>query len=240
MPLAFNVFGALGAHPEFICLFRRVFDNRAIAIEDVTCEWSPRPKGLYLSDNTAFDAAVRYLDADGHRCLLGVEVKYTEPFSTTVYDEGRPYRTLTRTSGWFRPGAYVTGTSTRKVDDLVRALGCDSGLPKSTVSRICAGIDEEVAVFRSRRLDHLPMPYVYLDATYIKARHDHRIVSRAVVVATAVTGNGDREVLGVDVGDSEDEVFWTAFLRGLKTVASPGCGGARRDIAPAHALSATL
>jgi transposase-like protein len=64
--------------------------------------------------------------------------------------------------------AYTTGTSTRKVDDLVRALGCESGVSKSTVSRICAGIDEEVAVFRTRRLDHLAMPYVYLDATYIK------------------------------------------------------------------------
>ena len=83
--------------------------------------------------------------------------------------------------------AYVTGTSTRKVDDLVRALGCESGVSRSTVSRICSGIDEEVAAFRARRLDHIAMPYVYLDATYIKARQNHRIVSRAVVVATAVT-----------------------------------------------------
>ena len=86
--------------------------------------------------------------------------------------------------------AYMTGTSTRKVDDLVRALGCESGVSKSTVSRICAGIDDEVAVFRSRRLDHVSFPYVYLDATYIKAWINHRIVSRAVVVATGVTVNG--------------------------------------------------
>ena len=72
--------------------------------------------------------------------------------------------------------AYVTGTSTRKVDDLVRALGCDSGVSKSTVSRICKGIDDEVAVFRTRPLGHVVMPYVYLDATYIKARNNHRIV----------------------------------------------------------------
>ena len=128
--------------------------------------------------------------------------------------------------------AYVTGTSTRKVDDLVRALGCESGVSKSTVSRICAGIDEEVAVFRTRRLDHIAMPYVYLDATYIKARHSHRIVSRAVVVATGVSVNGDREVLGVDVGDSEDEVFWTAFLRGLK---DRGLHGVKLVISDAHA-----
>jgi transposase-like protein len=103
--------------------------------------------------------------------------------------------------------AYVTGTSTRKVDDLVRALGCESGVSRSTVSRICAGIDEEVEAFRVRRLDDIAMPYIYLDATYIKARYNHRIVSRAVVVATAVTVDGNREVLGVDVGDSEDEVL---------------------------------
>ena len=128
--------------------------------------------------------------------------------------------------------AYITGTSTRKVDDLVRALGCDSGVSKSTVSRICAEIDEEVAVFRTRSLDHIGMPYLYLDATYVKARSNHRIVSRAVVVATAVTASGDREVLGVDVGDSEDEVFWTAFLRGLR---DRGLHGVRLVISDAHA-----
>ncbi len=74
--------------------------------------------------------------------------------------------------------ACLTGTSTRKVDDLVRALGCESGVSRSTVSRICTEIDEEVEAFRARRLDHIAMPYVYLDATYIKARHQHRIMSR--------------------------------------------------------------
>jgi putative transposase len=128
--------------------------------------------------------------------------------------------------------AYVTGTSTRKVDDLVRALGCDSGVSKSTVSRICVEIDEEVAVFRTRPLGHVAMPYVYLDATYVKARSNHRIVSRAVVVATAVCASGDREVLGVDVGDSEDEVFWTAFLRGLR---DRGLHGVRLVISDAPA-----
>ena len=128
--------------------------------------------------------------------------------------------------------AYITGTSTRKVDDLVKALGCASGVSKSTVSRICKGIDDEVAVFRTRPLGHLAMPYVYLDATYIKARNNHRIVSRAVVVATAVTIDGNREVLGVDVGDSEDEVFWTAFLRTLR---DRGLDGVRLVISDAHA-----
>jgi putative transposase len=128
--------------------------------------------------------------------------------------------------------AYTTGTSTRKVDDLVRALGCDSGVSKSTVSRICAGIDGEIAEFRSRPLGHIAMPYVYLDATYIKVRVAHRIVSRAVVVATAVTMDGNREVLGLDVGDSEDEAFWTTFLRSLR---DRGLEGVRLVISDAHA-----
>lgn len=128
--------------------------------------------------------------------------------------------------------AYITGTSTRKVDDLVRALGCETGVSKSTVSRICKGIDDEVHAFRTRPLGHLAMPYVYLDATYIKARHNHRIVSRAVVVATSVTADGNREVLGVDVGDSEDEVFWTAFLRTLR---DRGLSGVKLVISDAHA-----
>ncbi len=128
--------------------------------------------------------------------------------------------------------AYVTGTSTRKVDELVKALGCEAGVSKSTVSRICAEIDEQVAALRDRRLDELTFPYVYLDATYIKARVNHQVVSRAVVIATGVTSDGNREVLGVDVGDSEDELFWTAFLRGLK---DRGLSGVQLVISDAHA-----
>ena len=127
--------------------------------------------------------------------------------------------------------AYVTGTSTRKVDDLVKALGCESGVSKSTVSRICADIDREVGPVRQRPLGHTTFPYVFLDATYVKARVDHQVVSRAVVIATGVTSEGGREVLGVDVGDSEDAVFWTAFLTGLK---DRGLGGVDLVISDAH------
>jgi putative transposase len=127
--------------------------------------------------------------------------------------------------------AYITGTSTRKVDDLVRALGCDTGVSKSTVSRICAEIDQQVDVFRTRPLDQIAFPYLFLDATYIKARADHHIVSRAVVVATGVAGDGNREVLGLEVGDSEDEVFWTGFLRSLK---DRGLFGVRLVVSDAH------
>ena len=127
--------------------------------------------------------------------------------------------------------AYVTGTSTRKVDDLVRALGVESGISKSTVSRICEQLDEEVAAFRERSLDHIEFPYVFVDATYLNGRRDHRVVSRAVVVATAVAADGNREVLDLDVGDTEDEVFWTQFLRRLRT---RGLSGVVLVISDAH------
>jgi putative transposase len=127
--------------------------------------------------------------------------------------------------------AYVHGTSTRKVDDLVKALGVDSGISKSEVSRICAELDAEVARFRSRSLGHIAFPYLFLDATYLKARVDGRVVSRAVVIATGVTADGGREILGLDVGDSEDGAFWTAFLRSLK---ARGLAGVQLVISDAH------
>ncbi len=128
--------------------------------------------------------------------------------------------------------AYLHGTSTRKVDDLVKALGADTGISKSEVSRICADLDTEVAAFRDRSLAGQPFRYVFLDATYCKARVDHRVVSQAVVVATGVAADGHREVLGFDVGDSEDGAFWTAFLRSLKT---RGLTGVQLVISDAHA-----
>jgi putative transposase len=129
--------------------------------------------------------------------------------------------------------AYVGGVSTRSVDDLVAALGIDSGISKSEVSRICAGLDEVVAAFRNRRLDHIEFPYVYLDATYLHVRNQaSQVTSMAVVVATGVRADGGREVLGVDVGDSEDEVFWRGFLTGLK---KRGLGGVRLVISDQHA-----
>jgi putative transposase len=127
--------------------------------------------------------------------------------------------------------AYVHGTSTRKVDDLVKALGVDAGISKSEVSRICAELDADVTVFRSRSLSHTGFPYLFVDATYLKARVDGRVVSRAVVIATGVTTDGGREVLGLDVGDSEDGAFWTAFLRSLK---ARGLTGVQLVVSDAH------
>ena len=88
--------------------------------------------------------------------------------------------------------------STRSVDDLVQALGIDTGISKSEVSRICAQLDGEVDAWRTRPLDQIAFPYVFLDATYCKARVGGRVVSRAVVIATGVSADGRREVLGCD------------------------------------------
>jgi putative transposase len=125
--------------------------------------------------------------------------------------------------------AYVHGVSTRKVDDLVRALGLD-GISKSEVSRICGELDTAVAAFRTRPLtgEHR---YLWVDATYHKVRVDGRVVSQATVVAVAVTSEGDRQVLGLDVGPSEDRAFWTAFLRSL---VKRGLTGVRLVISDAH------
>ncbi|WP_232668860.1 IS256 family transposase [Pseudonocardia sp. TRM90224] len=138
--------------------------------------------------------------------------------------------------------AYLHGVSTRKVDDLVKALGADTGISKSEVSRICADLDIEVGAFRDRSLAEQTFPYVFLDATYCKARVNHRVVSQAVVIATGVRADGWREVLGFAVGDSEDGAFWTAFLRSLK---ARGLGGVQLVISDAHtglkhAISAVL
>ena len=127
--------------------------------------------------------------------------------------------------------AYVHGVSTRKVDDLVQALGAEAGVSKSEVSRICAELDTSLEAFRTRPLGHTRFPYVFLDATYVKCRTAGRVVSKAVVLATGVTEAGDREVLGVDVGDSEDGAFWTAFLRSLR---ARGLGGVQLVVSDAH------
>lgn len=138
--------------------------------------------------------------------------------------------------------AYLHGVSTRKVDDLVKALGADTGISKSEVSRICADLDTQVSAFRDRSLSEQAFPYVFLDATYCKARVNHRVVSQAVVIATGVRADGFREVLGFAVGDSEDGAFWTAFLRSLK---ARGLGGVQLVVSDAHtglkqAISAVL
>lgn len=125
--------------------------------------------------------------------------------------------------------AYVEGVSTRKVDELLQALGL-TGIDKSRVSRICKALDEVVGVFRNRPLDG-DYPYVWLDAVYIKVRQNHRIVSMALVVAIGVRESGEREVLGFAVGGSEELAFWQEFLRHL---VRRGLRGVQLVISDAH------
>ena len=125
--------------------------------------------------------------------------------------------------------AYVHGVSTRSVDDLVKAMG-GTGVSKSQVSRLCAEIDERVNAFLSRPIEG-SWPYLWLDATYVKARKGGRIVSVAAIIAVAVNTDGRREVLGVATGASEAEVFWADFLRSL---ADRGLRGVKLVIADDH------
>lgn len=136
--------------------------------------------------------------------------------------------------------AYVQGVSTRRVDELVKALGLD-GVSKSQVSRLCQALDAQVERFRTRRLVGA-YPYLWLDATFVKARNDGRVESAAVVIAVGVTTTGEREVLGLDVGPSEDGAFWWGFLRSL---VARGLSGVQLVISDAHeglkgAIAATL
>ncbi len=125
--------------------------------------------------------------------------------------------------------AYIQGVSTRSVDDLVKAMGA-TGVSKSQVSRLCEEIDARVKAFLDRPLEG-DWPYVWLDATYVKVRRNHRIVSVAVIVAVGVNADGRREVLGMDIGLSEAETFWTEFLRKLRR---RGLRGVKLVVSDAH------
>src|SRR5579859_1777859 len=133
--------------------------------------------------------------------------------------------------------AYVHGVSTRRVDDLVQALGM-TGISKSQVSRLCQALDADVERFRTRKLEG-PYPYLWLDATFPKVRQDGRVLSMALVIAIGVNARGEREVLELDAGPSEDGAFWLSFLRsllarglsGVQLVTSDAHGGLKAAIA---------
>ena len=125
--------------------------------------------------------------------------------------------------------AYIQGVSTRSVDALVRAMGM-SGISSSQVSRLCAEIDEKIAAFLNRPLEG-DWPYLWLDATYVRCRTGGRVVSTAIIIAVAVNSDGRREVLGMDIGPSEAETFWTEFLRKL---ARRGLRGIKLVVSDAH------
>jgi putative transposase len=125
--------------------------------------------------------------------------------------------------------AYVSGVSTRKVDELVEVMG-GAGISKSSVSRMCKELDEEAEAFRTRPLEG-EVPYLWLDALYEKVREGNRVRSMAVVLAIGVTAEGTRTVVGIDVGNSEDEAFWKAFLRSL---VRRGLSGVQLVVSDAH------
>ena len=124
--------------------------------------------------------------------------------------------------------AYVAGVSTRKVDQVVESLGLR--ISKSEVSRICAGLDEQVDAFRNRPLEGR-YPYLWLDAKVEKVRDGGRVVRKALVLAYGVHESGYREVIGLDVGECETEAFWRSFLRGL---VERGLGGVQLVVSDAH------
>ena len=125
--------------------------------------------------------------------------------------------------------AWIAGVSTRKVDDLVQAMGM-SGISKSSVSKLCRDIDERIGAFLGRTLEG-EWPYLWLDATYLKVREGGRIVSVAAIVAVAVNTDGRREIVGLHIGPSEAETFWSAFL---KSLARRGLRGVKLVISDAH------
>jgi putative transposase len=125
--------------------------------------------------------------------------------------------------------AYVAGVSTRKVDQVVESLGLR--ISRSEVSRICAGLDEQVEAFRNRPLEGR-YPYLWLDAKVEKVRDGGRVVRKALVLAYAVHESGYREVIGLDVGEAETEAFWRSFLRGL---VERGLSGVQLVVSDTHA-----
>jgi putative transposase len=125
--------------------------------------------------------------------------------------------------------AWIGGVSTRRVDELVQAMGL-SGIGKSTVSKLCKDIDERVGAFLGRPLEG-EWPYLWLDATYLKVREGGRIVSVAAIIAVAVDAEGRREIVGLGLGPSEAEPFWSTFLKGLLR---RGLRGVRLVISDAH------
>jgi len=129
--------------------------------------------------------------------------------------------------------AYIGGISTRKVDALVAALGVQSGISKSQVSRICQEIDQQVQAFLNRPLQESGYAYIFLDATYLHGRLGKalQVCSRAAVIAMGVNADGRRELLGLQVGDSESEGFWKAFIGSLK---ERGLTGVKLVISDAH------
>lgn len=169
----------------------------------------------------------RTLDTRVGRLELGIPKLRQGSFLPSLLE---PRRRIERALWAVVQEAYVHGVSTRKVDDLVAAMG-GCHISKSEVSRICGELDSELALFRERPLDDAKYPYVWFDATYEKVRQGGRIVSQAVVVAMGIRESGEKCVLGVGVGSSETQAFWLEFCR---TLVARGLSGVRLVISDAH------
>ena len=135
-----------------------------------------------------------------------------EPFHTMIFENyKRSEASLIATMVQM----VIAGVSTRKVAKVVETL-CGKEFSKSTVSELCKRLDEDIRAFRNQRLDEIDAPFLMVDATYFKAREDHRIVSKAFMVALAIRADGMREIVGFEVYDTEDDYSWTSFLQSLK------------------------
>jgi putative transposase len=179
----------------------------------------------------AQDSATDTASVPGTRGVGTVELKVPRVCDSSYFPTLlEPRRKAERALAAVVQEAYVHGVSTRKVDELVKALGM-TGISKSRVSELCEELDEEVERFRNRALEG-SYPYVWIDATYVKARQDGRVASTAVIIAVGVKAeSGEREVLGLDVGPSEDGAFWTSFLRSL---VARGLSGVRLVTSDSH------
>jgi transposase-like protein len=210
-------------------LLRRILEHamqrliEAEAAEHIGAEPHERTAGRTTYRN---GYRARTLDTGGGRLELQIPKLRSGSFFPSLLE---PRRRIDRALLAVVQEAYVLGISTRKVDDLMAALGGCS-VSRSEVSRICALLDEELAEFRDRPLDEA-YPYVWFDATYEKVREGGRIVNQAAVVAVGVRETGEKSVLGLAVGASETEAFWLEFCRSL---ARRGLSGVQLVISDAH------
>jgi putative transposase len=179
-----------------------------------------------------------YRDRDGDTRVGTIDLKVPRVRDSSYFPRLlEPRRRAERALVAVVQEAYVQGISTRRVDEVVQALGMQ-GISKSQVSRLCQDLDQEVEQFRQRRLEG-QHPYLWLDATFVKVRQQGKVVSMAVVIAISVRETGEREVIGLDVGPSEDGAFWLQFLRslvarglaGVQLVMSDAHGGLKQAIA---------
>ena len=159
--------------------------------------------------------------------VLEVPRHRNQPFHTMVFENyQRSEASLIATMVQM----VISGVSTRKVSKVVETL-CGTSFSKSTVSALCKKLDAEIMAFKSRPLNMNDAPFLMVDATYFKAREDHKIVSKAFLVALAITSDGSREIVGFDVFDAEDNYSWQTFFKDLK---ARGLDGVHMVISDAH------